>query len=152
VIRSTVDDWHRLLRGELPGGLDALLADDVVFFSPILFSPQRGKALTTMYLNAAFSVLLGGQPGHAGAAPSPTGDVSGSFRYVNEILDGNHAALEFESELDGKYVNGVDLITVNDEGRIVEFKVMIRPLQAVNVLHERMRAMLEAAPGPAGGA
>jgi hypothetical protein len=149
MIRSTVDDWHRLLRGELAGGLESLLDDDVVFYSPILFSPQRGKALTTMYLSAAFEVFLGGQP--AAAGPSAANGETGSFRYVNEILDGNHAALEFETELDGKYVNGIDLITCNDAGRIVEFKVMIRPLQAVNVLHERMRALLEAAPAPPAG-
>jgi hypothetical protein len=59
------------------------------------------------------------------------------------VLSGNHAVLEFESEVDGKYVNGVDIITCNDEGKIIEFKVMIRPLQAVNAMHQQMKAMLE---------
>ena len=65
------------------------------------------------------------------------------FKYVKEVLAGNHAVLEFEAEVDGKYVNGVDIITCNDEGKITEFKVMVRPLQGVNVMHEQMKAMLE---------
>ncbi len=144
MIQQTIEKWHRFLRGDLPGGLDELLHDDVVFHSPVVFTPQRGKAVTTMYLNAAFSVFGGDEGGfetESGAEPAP-----GSFRYVNETMAGNSAALEFETEMDGKYVNGVDLITCDDEGRITEFKVMIRPLQAINLLHDRMRAML-AAPG-----
>ena len=130
-IARCVESWHQHLRGELPGGLDALLADDVVFLSPIVFSPQRGKELTKLYLNAAAATLLGGSGPGAG------------FRYVKEILSGRHAVLEFETELGGKYVNGIDMLTCNDEGRITEFKVMIRPLQAINLLHQQMAAMLK---------
>ena len=65
-----------------------------------------------------------------------------SFKYTKEVLDGNQAILEFETQIDGKYVNGVDIITFNDQGKIIEFKVMIRPLQAVNIIHEKMQEML----------
>jgi len=127
-IERCVEDWHRHLRGELPGGLDAILADDVVFLSPIVFSPQRGKQVTKLYLSAAGATIGGG-----------------AFRYVKEVLSGRHAVLEFETELAGKYVNGIDLLTCDDEGRITEFKVMIRPLQAINLLHQQMAAMLKVA-------
>ena len=136
-----VESWHRHLRGELPGGLDAILADDVVFLSPIVFSPQRGKELTKLYLNAAGATI--GEGSKASAAADPNETRATKFRYVKEILSGHHAVLEFETELDGKYVNGVDIITCDADGEIVEFKVMLRPLQAINAVHDAMRAMLE---------
>ena len=125
MIETCIARWHQHLRGELPGGLDELLHDDVVFLSPVVFTPQRGKDVTTLYLEAAGATLGGG------------------LRYVAETMSGNRAVLEFETEMDGKYVNGVDIITCDDDGRIVEFKVMIRPLQAINAVHDAMRAMLE---------
>jgi ketosteroid isomerase-like protein len=128
MIDDVVERWHAHLAGRLPGGLDALLADDVVFFSPIVFTPQRGKAITTAYLTAAAHVLGGG-----------------AFRYTRRVLSGDTAVLEFETEVDGKHVNGVDIVRCDDGGRIVEFRVMLRPLQAVNAVHERMRQQLEAA-------
>ena len=146
MIEATIARWHQHLRGELPGGLDELLHDDVVFFSPVVFTPQRGKAVTKMYLEAA-GATLGGDPDPA--APARAGDsgadkvVGGKFRYVSEVMSDNRAVLEFETEMSGKYVNGVDLITCDDDGKIIEFKVMIRPLQAINALHEAMRMMLE---------
>ena len=146
MIETTIERWHRFLRGDLPGGLDELLHDDVVFLSPIVFSPQRGKELTKMYLQAAGATLGGdGDPEKLGT-PSNEGGSEGvgrRFRYVKEVLSGNQAVLEFETEMEGKYVNGVDIITCDDEGRIVEFKVMIRPLQAINAVHAAMKAMLE---------
>ena len=140
-IQRCVENWHRHLRGELPGGLDAILADDVVFFSPIVFSPQRGKAVTKLYLNAAGATIGEGSKRSAAADPAETRATK--FRYVKEVLSGHHAVLEFETELDGKYVNGIDMLTCDDEGRITEFKVMIRPLQAINLLHQQMAAMLK---------
>jgi hypothetical protein len=113
----------------------------VVFYSPIVFSPQEGKAITKMYLEAAFSTL-GGEPGTDFEAPAEKTE-SKKFRYVKEVLSGNHAILEFETHVADKFVNGVDIITCNDAGLISEFKVMVRPLQAVNLLHEQMAAMLE---------
>jgi hypothetical protein len=141
MIEATIARWHQFLRGELPGGLDELLHDDVVFFSPVVFTPQRGKEVTTMYLQAA-GATFGGEAGST--APRDDGAPGlGKLRYVAETMHGNRAVLEFETEMDGKYVNGVDIITCDDDGKIVEFKVMIRPLQAINAVHEAMRAMLE---------
>jgi hypothetical protein len=137
-IHDVVERWHRHVRGELPGGLDELLHDDVTFFSPIVFTPQEGKAITTMYLMAAGQTLPGDRPEGA-----PVGEGSGGFRYTKQVLDGDTAVLEFETTVDGTYVNGVDIIRCDDDGRIVEFRVMIRPLQAVNIVHAQMKAMLE---------
>ena len=142
MIEKTMENWHKHIRGEFPGGLDELLADDCVFYSPIVFSPQKGKEITKLYLNAAGSTFTGDKPSDAGGNGASKLEKSG-FRYSKEVLLGNHAVLEFETELEGKYVNGVDIITCNDEGKIIEFKVMIRPLQAVNLMHKQMAAMLE---------
>ncbi|MGA3146784.1 MAG: nuclear transport factor 2 family protein [Acidimicrobiales bacterium] len=139
MIEQVVESWHAYLRGELPGGLDTLLDDEVVFYSPIVFTPQRGKAVTTLYLQAATQTFPGDQV-------PPTADGSEarrSFRYTKSVSSGDTAVLEFETEIGGIYVNGVDIIRGNDAGRIVEFRVMIRPLQAVNVVHEQMMATLE---------
>jgi len=137
MIDGVVERWHQHLRGELPGGLDALLADDVVFYSPVVYTPQQGKAITKLYLEAAGVTLPGeaptGGPGSSGR----------SFRYTKQVMSGDTAVLEFETTVGGKYVNGVDIIRCDDNGRIVEFRVMVRPLQAVNVVHEQMRATLE---------
>jgi hypothetical protein len=122
-----LSQWHRLLASRDPRGLDALLDDEAVFVSPIVHTPQRGKAITAAYLGAAFQVFFGP-----------------SFRYVREIVGEHDAALEFETEIDGIAVNGVDLIKWNAAGRIVEFKVMVRPLKAIEVVHRRMAALLSA--------
>jgi hypothetical protein len=128
MIKNVVETWHRVVAGEREA-LDGLLADDVVFYSPIVYSPQRGKAVTTRYLRAAAQTMPG-DPTH------------GAFHYTKEVFAGDVAMLEFETSVDGKYVNGVDIIRCDDTGRIVEFRVMIRPLQGINAVHERMRAML----------
>ncbi len=142
MIETTLQRWHQHLRGELEGGLDVLLHDDCVFLSPIVFTPQRGKELTKLYLNAAGATFSAGAP--AGDAPPSGGQMTGSsFHYVKEVAAGRHAVLEFETEVAGTYVNGVDIIAVDDDGLIVEFKVMIRPLKAINLLHAQMKAMLE---------
>jgi hypothetical protein len=151
MIEQVVDRWHQHLRGELPGGLDVLLADDVVFYSPVVFTPQEGKAITKLYLEAAAVALPGestaasvaGGSGGAGSAP-------GRFRYTKQVMAGDTAVLEFETTVDGKHVNGVDIIRCDHSGHIVEFRVMIRPLQAVNAVHSQMRAMLEAMAPPPG--
>jgi hypothetical protein len=132
MIEQVVERWHRFVTGNLSEGLDTLLADDVVFYSPIVYTPQRGKAVTTMYLHAAAQTLLGDGG-------------EGAFRYTKEVLADNVAVLEFETTVGGKYVNGVDIIRCDDTDRIVEFRVMIRPLQAINVVHEQMRARLASA-------
>lgn len=136
-IHGALSRWHETLQGDVAAGLDDLLADDVVFLSPVVFTPQRGKEITTAYLVAAFGIL-----GGSGSDGVPASDGRSTFRYVREVLGTHDAVLEFETEIDGIHVNGVDLIRVDDEGRIVEFKVMVRPLQAVNKLHEAMRSQL----------
>jgi hypothetical protein len=122
-----LETWHRLVRTQDASGLSALLADDAVFHSPVVHAPQTGRTLAARYLGAAFQVFF-----------NPT------FRYVREIVGASDAMLEFETVIDGVQVNGVDLIKWNDAGRIVEFKVMLRPLKAINLIHQRMAAMLEA--------
>ena len=134
MIDQTIENWHAHIAGDFPGGLDELLADDVVFYSPVVFTPQKGKDITKLYLGAAGNTLGGGDE---------SGGSTGKFRYTREILAGNHAMLEFETEMNGKFVNGVDIITCNDDGKIVEFKVLIRPLQAIQAVHAQMAAMLE---------
>jgi ketosteroid isomerase-like protein len=130
LIEDVIERWHQFLADRQPHALDELLADDVVFYSPIVYTPQRGKDVTAMYLQAAGQTL--GNP---------------DFRYTKQVLAGNTAVLEFETSLDGKYVNGVDIIRSDDAGKIIEFRVMIRPLQAVNTVHEQMRATLESLHG-----
>ncbi len=119
--------WHRLVETRDVRGLEALLDDDAVFLSPVVHTPQRGRRLTTAYLSAAFHVFF-----------------NPSFRYVREIVGSSDAMLEFETEIDGILVNGVDIIRWNEAGRIVEFKVMLRPLKAIQLIHQRMAAMLQA--------
>ena len=103
-----------------------MLAEDAVFHSPVAHAPQCGRKLTAMYLSAALYVFL-----------NPT------FRYVREIVGASDAMLEFETEIDGIHVNGVDIIRWNEAGQIVDFKVMLRPLKAINLIHQKMAAMLQ---------
>lgn len=125
-----IHTWHQLVKALNPSGLDQLLAEDAVFFSPVVHTPQRGKAITKAYLSAAFRVFF-----------------NPSFRYVREIIGPSDAMLEFETEIDGVLVNGVDIIRWNESNQITEFKVMLRPLKAINLIHERMGAMLAARKG-----
>jgi len=121
-----LEAWHRLARTQDPSGLDVLLAEDVVFHSPVVHTPQRGKKLTAGYLGAAFRVFF-----------NPT------FRYVREIVGDRDAMLEFETEVDGILVNGVDIIKWNEAGRIIDFKVMLRPLKAIAIIQQRMAEILQ---------
>jgi hypothetical protein len=140
-IHAVIERWHAHTRGELANGLDQLLDDDVVFYSPIVFTPQRGKAITTLYLQAAGQTLPGEK--ESGSTQTESNGAPKGFRYTKEILDGFNAVLEFETTIEGKYVNGIDMITCNDAGKITEFRVMIRPLQAINLVHKQMGEMLE---------
>jgi hypothetical protein len=139
-IRPVIDRWHDVLRGGMTG-LEDLLHEDCTFLSPIVFTPQRGRDITMVYLRAAGNTLATPPAEEEGAAEGESRE--NPFRYVKQVLDGHHAVLEFETVVDGISVNGVDIITCDDDGRIVEFKVMVRPLQAVNKVHEQMKAMLE---------
>jgi hypothetical protein len=124
---ATLSTWHNLVTSRNARGISAILADDVVFYSPVVHTPQVGKAITAQYLTAAFHVFF-----------------NESFNYVREVVGPSDAVLEFEVNIDGIAVNGVDMIKWNDEGKIVEFKVLIRPLKAVNLIHQKMAAMLQA--------
>ncbi|MBL6749125.1 MAG: nuclear transport factor 2 family protein [Nevskia sp.] len=124
---DTLARWHQVAAQRDAAGLDALLAETAVFHSPVVHTPQVGKAITRRYLAAAFQVFF-----------NPT------FRYVREIAGPRDAMLEFQVEIDGVAVNGVDLIKWDGDGRIVEFKVMLRPLKAINLIHQKMAAMLQA--------
>ena len=137
MIHAVIEQWHAHMRGELKNGLDILLDDDCVFYSPIVFTPQVGKEITKMYLMAAGQTLPGEK------RPDGPSDNSGKFRYTKEVLDGNTAVLEFETTIEGKYANGVDIITCNDAGKIIEFRVMMRPLQAINAVHRQMGEALD---------
>ena len=126
-MHPTIKNWHQLLNRRDTTGLENLLADDAVFHSPIVHTPQRGKDVTALYLSAAFQVL-----------------VNDSFHYVREVEGANDAVLEFAVVIDGVQVNGVDMIRWNAEGKITDFKVMLRPLKAINLIHQKMAEMLDA--------
>ena len=137
---SAIEKWHDIMKS---GGsnakekLDNLLHDDVIFYSPVVFTPQKGKDITKLYLAAASGVFSTDNK-------TPNSEKKESkFKYVKEVVTGNTACLEFETEMNGIYVNGIDLISWDDEEKITEFKVLIRPLQAVNTIHEMMGKMLD---------
>lgn len=139
IARRGLAAWHGVVDAPSPSALEALLAEDVVFHSPIVHTPQRGRALAKLYLMAAFQVLAGGgASGGAGAARDR------KFRYVREIVGDRDAVLEFTTEIDGITINGVDMIRWNDDGQIVDFKVLLRPLKAIQAVHAQMGRMLEA--------
>jgi SnoaL-like domain len=123
---DTLARWHRLVQTHDRAGLADLIADDAVFHSPVVHRPQAGKTLVLHYLHAAFEVFF-----------------NPSFRYVRELVGARDAVLEFEVEIDAISVNGVDMIRWDESGRITDFKVMIRPLKAVNLVHQKMAAMLQ---------
>lgn len=122
---KAIEDWHRVAKTGDARLLDELLADDAVFQSPVVHTPQVGKAITTKYLASAMLVLNGD-----------------SFRYLDEWIGPKSAVLEFSTVVQGIEINGVDIIGWNDEGKITTFKVMVRPLKAINLLHQLMAARL----------
>ena len=124
-MQETLALWHQCIKNKDSSLLDEILAEDCVFMSPLVHTPQRGRDITKLYLAGAVAVL---------------GD---NFRYAKEVASGNHAILEFNCEVDDVLVNGVDIMTFDNEGKIKEFKVMLRPLKAVNIVHAKMQAMLE---------
>ena len=123
-----IERWHQIARAKDTADLQAILADDAVFESPVVHTPQLGKAITFKYLHAALHVLN-----------------NDSFTYLNQWHSERSAVLEFQRTIEGIVVNGVDIIRWNDAGLITHFKVMVRPLKAVNKLHEMMGRMLRPA-------
>jgi hypothetical protein len=124
--QNPIAAWHELIASADPAGLDQLLDDDVVFHSPVLYKPQQGKALTSMYLHAAFQVLI-----------------NSSFHYVREVIGQNDAVLEFVVMIDDIEINGVDMISWDETGCITDFKVMLRPMKAIEMIRGKMASMLE---------
>ncbi|MDG6079419.1 nuclear transport factor 2 family protein [Erythrobacter litoralis] len=126
--RKGLENWHRIFsKGTPVEGLRAMVREDAVFHSPVVHTPQEGQEIVVAYLLAARQILG-----------------NGSFRYVRELVDGENAMLEFETEMDGVHVNGIDLIRFDEDGMIAEFKVMIRPLKAVTKVWEMMATQLKA--------
>jgi len=121
-----IQRWIDLIHDNRVDELDDLLADDAVFYSPALFSPQEGKAKTAMYLAAASKLF------------SDT-----DFHYVEQWFGEQSAILEFAATIDGMYVNGIDMIAWNDDERIVSFKVMIRPFKGLQLVMGKMAELLK---------
>ncbi|MDP3854416.1 nuclear transport factor 2 family protein [Phenylobacterium sp.] len=129
---TALEGWHDYMKTHDHAALRALLHPEVVFESPVVHTPQRGREITLKYLAGASNVL--GGPG---------------FRYVGEWRSDNGAVLEFVNEVEGITINGVDIITFNDDGNLItHFKVMVRPLKAINLLHRLMGEQLAMAASP----
>lgn len=119
--KNYIETWHKVFKSQELEKLDEIISDNAVFTSPVVFKPMEGKKITKMYLFAA------GQSFNMD-----------KFKYIREINDGLNSVLEFETYIDDISVNGVDMIRWDDEGKIVDFKVMIRPLKAVHKVQEKM--------------
>jgi len=126
MIENPVAAWHTLVENRDAAALDNILADQVVFPFSGRHTPQEGKPITKLYLTAALHVLN-----------------NDTFRYGREVVSGNNAVLEFFTVIDGISINGVDMITWDKDGRITDFKVMIRPLKAITLVHQMMGGMLQ---------
>jgi hypothetical protein len=132
---TALDKWYGYMKSHDRAALWDLLHPDAVFESPVVHTPQRGRDITFKYLSSAEKVL--GGPG---------------FAYVGEWRSGSGAVLEFEKVIDGITINGVDIIRFSDDGRIIHFKVMVRPLKAINLLHRLMGEQLSMTQNDTGGA
>lgn len=120
--------WHEAVAAGDLTRFEELLTDDAVFLSPALHTPQVGKALVSMYLRGAMIVLN-----------------NGTFRYVDEWIGPRSAVLEFEARVEGLDINGVDIVRWNDDERVTQFKVMVRPFKGLTTLMGAMAKLLEAA-------
>ena len=144
--------WMEVLHGDVES-LPSILHADAVLHSPVLFAPQAGRDTVAMYLTAAAAAFAGVGPLTSAVAPPADGtktvrhpivdDWDGRFRYVRQVVGSHDAVLEFETTMDGSYVNGVDMITCDDDGLITDFKVMVRPARAVDAVKAQMLAALE---------
>lgn len=127
MIPGAIQKWHQMLETKDLSLLDDILADDARMHSPVVHTVQEGKEITKMYLSAAANTLC-----------------NDTFKYVRKVYDEDFVLLEFETVLDGISVNGVDMISLNNEGKISDFKVMIRPLKGIGAVHKVMgEALLE---------
>ena len=126
MIENTIEAWHKVVEARDAAGLDNILAENVAFHSPVVHTPQEGKSITKLYLTAALHVLN-----------------NDTFKYLREVISGNNAVLEFSTVIEGITINGVDMISWGADGRITDFKVMVRPLKAINLVHRMMGEMLQ---------
>lgn len=126
-VPEVIRNWHRVALERLPDEIGDLLADDVVFESPVVHTPQEGKAISELYLRGALAVLNGPD-----------------FAYRDEWYAERSAVLEFTTAIDGIAINGVDIIHWNAEEKITQFRVMLRPLKAIQTVHAAMGAWLQA--------
>jgi len=124
---GALEKWHEIVKAQDLAALPDLLADDAVFCSPIVHTPQQGRDLVMMYLTGASHLLF-----------------NGTFEYLKETRGDHCAILEFQAVVDGLTINGVDIISWNDDEKITEFKVMVRPLKALNMMHGKMKELIEA--------
>jgi len=127
MMKENLQRWYDFVENHDTQALSDMLADDVVFHSPVVHTPQEGKALTFMYLSAAGRALG-----------------NDNFKYVSEFFSEDGAVIEFNTEIDGIAIDGIDMISWNSDNKISEFKVMLRPLKAVNKVHALMAEMLQA--------
>jgi len=125
-MENPIIKWHEVVKNRDYNLLESILADDIIFYSPVVYTPQKGKPLALQYLMAASEVFN-----------------SSSFKYDKEVIGSSNASLEFSLTLDNTDINGIDLISWDVSGKIIEFKVFIRPLQGVNMIHKLMQGMLE---------
>ena len=123
---TALDSWHDIIRNGDTSALETLIADDAVFHSPVVHTPQVGKAIVVKYLTAAAMVLM-----------------NNSFHYVREMVQDHEALLEFQATIDDIVINGIDHIRWNENNQIVEFKVWVRPLKAIQKLHQVMAKQLD---------
>ena len=123
---TALDFWHDIIRNGDTSALETLIADDAVFHSPVVHTPQVGKAIVVKYLTAAAMVLM-----------------NDSFHYVREMVQEQEALLEFQATIDDIVINGIDHIRWNENNQIVEFKVWVRPLKAIQKLHQVMAKQLD---------
>ena len=125
-MKNPIEQWHEVVKLRDYSLLETILSEDVIFYSPVVYTPQKGKKIALQYLAAASEVFN-----------------TNSFRYEKEIVMNRSASLEFSLNINETDINGIDLISWNNDNKINEFKVFIRPLQGVNVIHQLMQSMLE---------
>ena len=118
--------WHQFIKNRDLSLLDDFLADDAILYSPVVFTSIEGKFFVKMYLMAAEQIIA-----------------NESFEYVNEVSKDNYSVLEFKTKIDGVIVEGIDMITFDDEGKLKSLKVMVRPLKAMNIVHQKMGEFLQ---------
>ncbi|WP_448212509.1 nuclear transport factor 2 family protein [Colwellia sp. MEBiC06753] len=120
-----LEQWHKMVTNRDASQLSQLIAENAALHSPVVHRPIEGKAMVKLYLTAAFHTFL-----------------NKHFQYVREFQANNSVVLEFTTEIDGIFINGIDMITWNNEGLITEFKVMIRPLKAVHLINDKMTELI----------